>query len=123
MRTFLKTILLVIILPSGISAQQQNDDVILRAMQDEMDRNMKELRLPNHDKPFFIMYNIQDQKTYDITATLGSIVQSSERPARFKSNTRILVGDYSFNDESLEDNLTSGPTALEISPMITITLG
>jgi hypothetical protein len=115
MRTFLKTILLVIILPSGISAQQQNDDVILRAMEDELDRNMKELRLPNHEKPFFIMYNIQDQKTYDITATLGSIVQSNERPARFKSNTRILVGDYSFNDESLEDNLTSSPSALEIS--------
>ena len=115
MRNFLSTILLTITLPVVTIAQSQHDDVILRAMQDELDRNMKELRLPNHDKPFFIMYNIRDQKTYDITATLGSIVQSNERPARFKSNIRILVGDYEFNDESLEDNLGSSPTALEIS--------
>jgi hypothetical protein len=115
MRKSLYSILLAIIFPVVCHAQSQRDDVILRAMQDELDRNMKELTLPNHDKPFFIMYNIQDRKSYDITATLGSIVQSSERPARFKSNTRILVGDYEFNDESLEDNLTSSPTALEIS--------
>ena len=115
MRTFLNTFLLVIILPAGICAQHQAEDVILKAMQDELDRNMKELRLPDYDGPFFIMYSIQDQKTYGITATLGSIIQTTERPTRFKSNTRILVGDYAFNDESLEDNLSSAPTALEIS--------
>lgn len=115
MRTSLKIFLLAIILPATSTAQQQSDDIILKAMQDELDRNMKELRLPNYDKPFFIMYSIQDQKTYQITATLGSIAQSSEKPARFKSNTRVLVGDYEFNDESLEDNLPSVPTALEIS--------
>ena len=115
MRNFLHIILLIAILPLASTGQSQQGDVILQAMQDELDRSMKELRLPNHDKPFFIMYNIQDQKTYDISATLGAIVQSSERPARFKSNTRILVGDYAFNDESLDDNLTSAPSALEIS--------
>jgi hypothetical protein len=95
-------------------AQEQSDDVILKAMQDELSRNMSELKLPPYDKPFFIMYSIQDQKSYTITSTLGSIVSSSEKAFRFKSNTRVLVGDYAFNDESLEDNLTSGPTALEI---------
>ena len=115
MRTFLSIILLAVILPLITNGQSKHEDVILQAMQDELDRNMKELRLPNHDKPFFIMYNVQDQTSYDISATLGSIVQSSQRPARFKSNTRILVGDYSFNDESLDDNITSAPSALEIS--------
>ncbi len=115
MRTFLYIGLLALTLPFATIAQSQHEDVILRAMQDELDRNMKELRLPNHEKPFFIMYNVVDQKSYEISATLGSIVQSNERPARFKSNTRILVGDYSFNDESLDDNLTSAPSALEIS--------
>ena len=115
MRTFLYIVLIALTLPHDTNGQSKHEDVILQAMQDELDRNMKELRLPDHEKPFFIMYNVQDQTSYDITATLGSIVQSSERPARFKSNTRILVGDYSFNDESLDDNLTSAPSALEIS--------
>ena len=115
MRTFLYIVLIALTLPHDTNGQSKHEDVILQAMQDELDRNMKELRLPDHEKPFFIMYNVQDRTSYDITATLGSIVQSSERPARFKSNTRILVGDYSFNDESLDDNLTSAPSALEIS--------
>ncbi len=107
-------IVIVILLSAASVHAQQADDIILKAMQDELDTNMKELRLPNYDKPFFIMYSIQDQRSYSLTATLGSIIESTERPSRFKSNTRILVGDYSFNDESLEDNLTSPPTALDI---------
>lgn len=104
----------LILLSLATAQAQQPEDVILKAMQDELNRNMKELKLPNYDKPFFIMYSIQDQKSYSVTATLGSIIETSEQPSRFKSNTRILVGDYAFNDESLEDNLTSPLTALEI---------
>ena len=109
------TLLLTIATTISSLAQEQSDDIILKAMQDELMRNMKDLKLPDYDKPFFIMYSIQDQKSYTIAATLGSIVRSSEKPFRFKSNTRVLVGDYAFNDESLEDNLTSAPTALEIN--------
>ncbi|HEX6225810.1 MAG TPA: metallopeptidase TldD-related protein [Chryseolinea sp.] len=116
-RYFCHTLLLLLFLVNAIPsfAQGQTDDVILKAMQDELNRNMADLKLPNYDKPFFIMYGIQDQKDYTITATLGSLVRSTEKSFRFKTNTRVLVGDYSFNDESLEDNLTSAPTALEIA--------
>ena len=114
-RFFHYTLLLIIATTISSFAQEQSDDIILKAMQDELTRNMKELKLPDYDKPFFIMYSIQDQKSYTITATLGSIVRSTEKSFRFKSNTRVLVGDYAFNDESLEDNLTSAPTALEIN--------
>ncbi|HZI24468.1 MAG TPA: hypothetical protein VFD46_05300, partial [Chryseolinea sp.] len=99
-------ILFLLFAPTFFSlAQEKSGDVILKAMQDELSRNMSELKLPPYDKPFFIMYGIQDQKTYTITSTLGSIVSSTEKAFRFKSNTRVLVGDYAFNDESLEDNL------------------
>lgn len=108
-------VLIVIYSMTARSQEKIGDDIILKAMQDELTRNMNELRLPGYDKPFFIMYGIQDQKTYTIAGTLGSIVQSNERPVRFKSTTRVLVGDYEFNDESLEDNLTSSPTAMEIN--------
>ena len=115
MKRYLQYILFFIMSFLSGHAQSQSDDIILKAMQDELLRNMSELKLPRYDKPFFIMYNIQDQKSYTIAATLGSIVRSTEKSFRFKSNTRVLVGDYAFNDESLEDNLTSTPTALEIS--------
>lgn len=115
MKFYLRFILIILTLQASAQAQQPNDDVIVKAMQDELKRNMEELSLPNLDKPFFIMYGISDQKSYSIMATLGSIIQSTENQQRFKSTTRVLVGDYSFNDESLEDNLFSGPTAREIN--------
>jgi len=116
MKRYFHYILLLLIAPMLTAlGQEQSDDIILKAMQDELTRNMKELKLPDYDKPFFIMYGIQDQKSYSIAATLGSVVRSTEKSFRFKSNTRVLVGDYAFNDESLEDNLTSAPTALEIN--------
>jgi len=92
----------------------QSEEVILKAMKDELQRNAKELSLPGYEKPFFIMYGLVDQKTMVVSGTLGSIINSNEDENRYKSTTRILVGNYEFNDESLEDNLFSQPNAMEI---------
>ncbi|MFM7429111.1 MAG: hypothetical protein ACKO1F_04350, partial [Flammeovirgaceae bacterium] len=108
-------IVLVFCLVALSSANAQTEDVILRAMQDELNRNSKELSLPGFEKPFFIMYGLVDQKSMIVSATLGALMNSIEDRNRYKSTTRILVGGYEFNDESLEDNLFSSPTAMEIS--------
>jgi hypothetical protein len=96
------------------SAQEKTGDVVLDAMQDELRRNMSELKIPDLSAPFYMMYGLQDQKTYVVAATLGSISEYEEVPVRFRTNTRILVGSYEFNDESLDDNHFSNPTAHEI---------
>lgn len=108
-------IVLMFCLVALSSANAQTEDVILRAMQDELNRNSKELSLPGFEKPFFIMYGLVDQKAMIVSATLGALMNSSEDRNRYKSSTRVLVGGYEFNDESLEDNLFSSPTAMEIS--------
>jgi len=114
---FRNSLFIIAVIFSAISnaqTKQQGDDIIINALRDELDRNMKELKLPEFDKPFFMMYGLQDLRVGSITSTLGSLQHSSMNQQRFKTNTRILVGDYSFNDESLEDNLFSSPTAIEI---------
>jgi hypothetical protein len=92
---------------------QQDDNVILRAMKDELKRSMEEIKYDNHDRPFFISYGITDSKNLSVYATLGAIVQSNEYQNRDKS-VRVLVGNYEFNDESLDNNLFSETTANEI---------
>lgn len=114
MKFCLRFILLTLVFQTAAQAQRPEEDSILKAMQDELNRNMTELTLPDLGKPFFMMYGLQDQKTYSIMATLGSLTQSHDSQQRFRTTTRVLVGDYSFNDESLEDNLFSQPTAREI---------
>jgi hypothetical protein len=105
---------LAVVICLTASAQEKTGDVVLDAMQDELHRNMSELKMPDLSAPFYMMYGLQDQKTYVVAATLGSITEYEEVPARFRTNTRILVGSYEFNDESLDDNHFSSPTAHEI---------
>jgi len=97
-----------------LTAQQSPDDVVLKAMKDEVTRNMAELKLPDLEKPFFIMYGISDQKNYSISASLGSITRSIENRNRFRSTTRVLVGDYEFNDESLDDNQSGSSNSYDL---------
>lgn len=87
--------------------------IIEKAMQDELDRSMKDLRLDTLEKPFYISCTIQDIKVYSITAVLGGIVNSSENSSRGKGN-RVLIGGYEFNDESFDNNLFSTPEANDI---------
>lgn len=96
-----------------IGMAQGQDDVILKAMQDELKRSMTELTFEGYDKPFFIQYGVQSGDTYSIIATLGSLFRSNENHGKGKS-VRILVGGYEFNDESLDDDITSAPEANDI---------
>lgn len=99
---------------AATAAAQQKDDVVLRAMTDELQRNMKEIELPGHRKPFFIQYTIADYRVTQIAGTLGALLQSNRTHVRSKASVRILVGDYAFNDESLDNNLYSEPGNNEI---------
>lgn len=109
---------LLFIISSFISAaaQEKTGNVVIDAMNDELERSMQQLSLPPFEKPFFMMYGIQDQTIYTISATLGSLIHSKEVRNRFRSNSRVLVGSYEFNDESLEDDLFSPGTMLDIQP-------
>jgi predicted Zn-dependent protease len=114
-RTLNKIILASVTACASLIAQGQEFNVLQKAMIDELDRNMKELRLEGHDAPFFINYTLTDQTSTKIFASLGALIASSESPQREKTSIRVLVGDYDFNDESLDNNLFSGSQANEIS--------
>lgn len=105
---------LVVAMWSAASLHAQNYDVVLRAMHDELQRNAKELSMPNREKPFFIMYGLVDQHNMVVSATLGSIVNADDYHSRNRTTVRVLVGSYEFNDESLEDNLFSLPGAMDV---------
>lgn len=109
----LKILLLFVWVGSSL-AYSQTDDVILKAMQDELDRNQKELTLKNLERPFFIMYGLMDSKSMQVAASMGALTSSSEDKDRIKTTTRVMVGDYEFNDESLDDNQNSGNSSINI---------
>lgn len=108
MRVFFFIIFSVLVYP-GFA--QQN--VIQKAMRDEIERSMKELQLDTFEKPCYVSCSINEVSVYSITAVLGGIVNSNELKSRGKGN-RVLVGTYEMNDESLDNNLFSSPEMNDI---------
>jgi hypothetical protein len=94
-------ILTVILLVRYQSIQSQNnaDDIIFKAMTDELNRNIEKLQLNTYKPPFFLGYRLSYTKRVVIEASLGSLVQSEESIGK-TPNVRLMIGDYSLNDEN-----------------------
>lgn len=108
-----KTLFILAVLSFPFVSSAQEDNVILRAMKDEMARSTSELKYENHEKPFYISYTVDDARVFSVYSSLGGLFGSRDFRTREKG-VRILVGDYDFNDESLDNNQYSEPSAHEI---------
>ena len=105
MKRILNFILLIVsilvVIPNAVG-QADVDNTIRRAMKDELDRNMSDLKMEDQGPPFFISYQLFDNKITTVYASLGSLVHTSTIPVR-RYSVRVMIGDYLFNDESLNN--------------------
>ncbi|MCX6236028.1 MAG: metallopeptidase TldD-related protein [Bacteroidia bacterium] len=99
----------VLICHPVLKAQTNADDIIFKAMNDELNRSISKLTLDKHQPPFFISFQLSDAQYLSVRATLGTLLYSSVDPSR-SQNVRLMVGDYSLNDE----NFVSGSQSSSI---------
>ena len=104
----------------GVFAQESDAEIIKRALRDEMNRSMDSLEYKDFSKPFFIAYRFDQNKSMNISATLGALVNSNVSESN-NTAVRLMVGDYQLNDEnfssysSFDNGLNSFlPTPVEI---------
>jgi hypothetical protein len=69
------------------------DDVVMKAMRDELNRSMTQLQLEQLDKPYFISYHVQDRRSLDTSATFGALLSGDRARARYLT-VQVRVGDY-----------------------------
>jgi len=92
-------VLLSLMLTGRTGAQTVADSLILAAMHDELDRNIRELRTEDYKQAFFIAYTIADARFTQISASLGALNYSQSR--KYKDwHVRLMAGDYKINDEN-----------------------
>lgn len=89
----------VLTFQSVLLAQTNADDIIFKAMNDELNRNISKLTISNYPSPFFVSYQFGDGQSLMIQSTLGALRSSNENPVR-SQNVRLMVGNYSLNDEN-----------------------
>lgn len=56
------------------------DDVVMRAMRDELERSMRKLQLENLQKPYFVAYRAVEIQNCNISASFGALLTSYCEP-------------------------------------------
>jgi TldD protein len=75
------------------------EDVILRAMKDELERS-RQLRVVGgggDDTPYFISYTLDDNEAFEVSANLGAVTSVSRNRFRLP-NIEVRVGSYDFDN-------------------------
>jgi TldD protein len=74
-------------------------DQTLHAMHDEMERARTRLQIPGVEKPFYFEYRLMDVDVRAVTASFGSLINSSTTRNRFMS-VDVRVGDYHLDSSN-----------------------
>jgi hypothetical protein len=72
------------------------DDPVIAALQDELQRSMSTLRLEGQPAPYYIAYQLDDISSRALTARLGEIANDNPGHSRVLS-VEVRVGDYDFD--------------------------
>ncbi|MBI4421232.1 MAG: hypothetical protein HY560_10430 [Gemmatimonadetes bacterium] len=75
------------------------EDVVMKAMRDELARTMDRLHLDTLPPPYFVAYRVQDVHSVNASAQFGSLVRSGESRVR-RLSVELRVGDYAFDNSS-----------------------
>ena len=102
-KTFALTISLLFVTCSFSRAQNNNAEIIKKALYDELRRSMDSLITGNDNEPCFMSFTVTDAKIMVVSSTLGALINSNvEQTLSFGS--RFIVGDYHINDENFNFN-------------------
>ncbi len=105
-KTLLVFIFAVLTFSGDAAENPARENIYIRAMQEEVQRNMENLMLDRMLPPDFISYHIVDANVIQISAVLGGIVQSRERRiVRFDNRTMVIRDGISSENFLDLDNL------------------
>ncbi len=80
------------------SVAQQQEPLVIRAMKDELHRNIERLSLEGVSAPFFISYTVKDVHNLQIRSTFGALTVVDTTHRRMH-DVRVLVGDHAQTQE------------------------
>lgn len=78
------------------------DDVIFKALKDEMDRSMSSLKIKGHEAPYFIAYSVKEKDIVRIAASFGAVSSKNVDKDR-DLNVELRVGDYDLDNTRFSD--------------------
>lgn len=91
---------LIISISSLSVFSQTNSDVLIRAMEDEMNRSLTQLQLKELGKPYFVEYGANDVESFMVSAKFGALLGGGFDNSR-SASIQVRIGDYDFDNTNL----------------------
>lgn len=96
---YILSLLLFFLLVGPLAAQNDQDQVIFKAMQDEMQRSKDQLMLPGMEKPYYLSYTLGRSRQFEVVASLGGITNYYESPWMATGGVQLFLGSYDHNND------------------------
>ena len=80
----------------------KKDDMIIKAMKDEIARSLNELSIESIEKPYYVEYKLSIQHYNDAKASLGALL-STEEDISAKLSVAIRIGSYQYDNSNFFD--------------------
>lgn len=88
-----------------LAAAQPPDNMYFRAMQDEMKRTQKQLRVKGSAKPFFTAYKLIFSQSQSFSARFGAPYEAAQKPqSTLEAAAYIYAGDAKNNSSGFVNN-------------------
>jgi hypothetical protein len=88
--------------PAGPDIRQElQNDVVLRALVDELQRSMPGLKLEDLERPYFIEYGLTDTARASVSAELGAVTSRNENRSR-SLRSDVRVGSYQLDNTNFQ---------------------
>lgn len=105
-------ILILVFVIAGFS----EENVFFRAMENEIQRGIENLKIENLQEPCFVSAMVAEGDFLVIRSSLGSTLTITERPVRHL-RSRVMVGSYERNNENFMDMRGTSGIADETLPV------
>lgn len=79
------------------NSEPDRRSVVLRALVDELNRTMTKLKMPGFESPYFVAYEIKENRSNHVQARYGAVIQSNDDVIRH-ARVETRVGSYEFDN-------------------------
>jgi len=101
----------IVAISTMVRAANAPDDVLLRALQEEMDRSKAHLKMENVPAPYYIEYRVTELDAYEASALFGALRTQQRGSGRFL-RVVVRIGDY-----KQDSYYSSGQGSVDLIPI------
>ena len=91
-------VLVLLVLTSlPLALAQTSEDVVFKALEDELSRTVQKLKMENLDKPYYVGYVLTEFQDFELDGSFGTISRKEDSKKRYLT-VDLRVGDYAFDN-------------------------